>query len=91
MITIEHTDTFGGEANYCWVKRWKCAAELTDVQAIRLAKSLTGYTGHKCRKNDMGDSIALYPARVCQVIFIGHAEPEYAQGVEVDAQGNEVT
>lgn len=20
-ITIEHTDTFGGEANYCWVRR----------------------------------------------------------------------
>ena len=35
-FTYEYTDTFGGEANYCWVKRGKVSApELTHY----------GYTG----------------------------------------------
>jgi hypothetical protein len=71
MITIEHTDTFGGEANYCWAKRWHSFRKLTDLQAVRLAKSLCGLSGCRCHSEDWGDVIALYPAGICQVIFVG--------------------
>lgn len=76
--TIEHTDTFGGEANYCWAKRWNLNRNLSDLALVRLAKQLTGLTGHPCRREDWGDTIALYPRGICQVIFIGYAESEYA-------------
>lgn len=90
MLTIEHTDTFAGEANYCWVKRWKCDEELTDRQAIRLAKKLAGLTGHPCRVENIGGDIAIYPRRICQVVFIGYAETEYALRVQVDRDGNDI-
>lgn len=90
MTQIEYTDTFGGEANYCWVKRWKCAAELSDRQAVRLAKKLAGLTGHPCRVEDWGGDIAIYPRGICQVIFVTYAETGYAQGMEVDAKGEEL-
>lgn len=77
--TIEHTDTFGGEANYCWAKRWHLNREMSDLALVRLAKELTGLTGIPCRREDMGDSIALYPRGICQVVFIAYAESEYAE------------
>ncbi len=76
MITIEHTDTFGGEANYCWAKRWHSFAQLTDLQAVRLAKKLCGLSGHPCRSENWGDVIALYPRGICQVIFIGYQDDD---------------
>ncbi len=87
-IQIEYTDTFGGEANYCWVRRWHCKADLTNRQAVTLAKKLTGLTGVPCRKDSFGDSAALYPRGICQVVFIGYSEPGYEDGLEVDAHGN---
>lgn len=86
-IQIETTDTFSGEANYSWVKRWHCKANLTDAQAVRLAKKLTGWTGHRCERENQGDCIALRPRGVCHVIFITYSEPRYADGPEVDAHG----
>ncbi len=91
MLTIEHTDTFGGEANYCWVKRWKCGAELTDKQAIKLALDLAGLKGVPCRVENIGETIAIYPRRICQVVFINYAETDYAQGVEVNARGDVIS
>jgi hypothetical protein len=91
MIQIEHTDTFGGEANYCWASRWHTAADLTDRQAIKLAKSLAGLTGVPCRKEEYGDMIALYPRGICQAIFISYVEPGYSAGKCVDADGMEVS
>ena len=76
MKTIEHTDTFGGEANYSWVRRWHTSRDLTDLQLVRLAKRLTGLTGHPCRTENMGDCIALYPRGICHVVFIAHAPYE---------------
>lgn len=87
-LQIEYTDTFGGEANYCWVSRWFCKDDCTDAQAVRLAKVLTGLTGYRCRREDWGDTIALYPANMCRVIFVSYAEPGYENGKEVDRAGN---
>lgn len=71
-INVEVTDTFGGEANYCWVKRYKMEMpdEVSDRTIIRRVKAETGYKGVACRKEDMGDFIALYPRNDCIVIFI---------------------
>ncbi len=92
MITIEHTDTFQGESNYCWVNRWHCKAELTDKQAVRLAKKLAGLTGHRCEVSYYGDMIDIRPRRMCQVIFVGYDEADRAErhGVEIDSHGDPV-
>lgn len=70
MTTIEYTDTFGGEANYSWVRRYFTRRTLTDAQAVRLAKSLVGLTGIRCTRESFGDCIALRPAGHCTVLFI---------------------
>ena len=44
-IEIEVTDTFGGEANYCWCRRFTVetnSEELTERQIIRRAKKIAG-------------------------------------------------
>ena len=84
-IQFEMTDTFGGEANYCWVRR----AHLRDRPAserglIRLAKAWAGWAGVRCRKENWGETTALYPRRMCQVLFISYVEDDFAQGVRLD-------
>lgn len=71
-ITFEHTDTFGGEANYSWVKRetLESEKELSDLALVRRAKQFAGFTGLKCRVENFGDMIAIYPSHICQVCFI---------------------
>lgn len=80
-FNIEMTDTFGGEANYCWVKRAHIAAEnLTDRQIVRRAKAWAGLTGARCRVDIYGDSIAIYPRGACIVVFVNHCASEHAAG-----------
>ena len=45
---VEYTDLFGGEANYCWVKRFDfdCTG-MTDLQIIRRVKSELGISGNR--------------------------------------------
>ena len=73
-IHYEITDTFGGEANYYWVKRGKIEAkpgeEYSDLAAVRRVKKAIGWEGVKCRKENHGDIIALYPVSSCTVCFI---------------------
>lgn len=64
----EHTDTFGGEANYSWVKRG--IVETSADNPVKAVKKALGIEGVRCRKEDFGDMIALYPYGMCQVIFI---------------------
>jgi hypothetical protein len=90
-IQIEHTDTFGGEANYCWANRWHCKAPLTDRQTVRLAKRLAGLTGVRCRTESYGDEFRIYPAGICQVVFVTYAEDDHAEGTEVDRRGEELS
>jgi hypothetical protein len=70
--SVEMTDTFGGEANYAWVKRrsFRASRALSDLALVRRAKMLMGITGISCRRLDMGDAIALYPCGSCTVVFI---------------------
>ena len=68
-IHIEHTDTFAGESNYSWVRRSTHECNTT-LQAVRIAKKFAQCTGMRTRKEVYGDLITLYPAGLCQVIFI---------------------
>lgn len=69
---VQHTDTFGGEANYCWLneEEFEVPSNASRHQIVKLAKELVGMTGVRCRSYDMGDGYELRPVGLCQVIFI---------------------
>lgn len=72
---VEVTDTFGGEANYSWVRR----AELTVPPAlsrrslVRRAKALMGWTNRPCSVHSYGEQLELRPHGGCVVMFITYA------------------
>lgn len=73
---VEVTDTFGGQANYGWVRR----AELTVPPAlsrrslVRRAKALMGWSGRRCAVYDYGDAqLELRPHCSSVVMFITYA------------------
>lgn len=65
----EYTDTFGGEANYCWIRRGKVSAR-NDRHAMRLAKAAAGISGLRGKRYDFGDSVELRPYGMCTVLFV---------------------
>jgi hypothetical protein len=67
---VEYTDTFGGEANYCWVKRFTLPGQISDLQAVRRAKALVGLTGVRGRTYKHGGNIEFRPYRMATVLFI---------------------
>jgi hypothetical protein len=66
---FEYTDTFGGQANYCWSRRGEVQAR-DEKQAVRLAKKALGLNGVRCRKETLSETIALYPRGSCTVLFV---------------------
>jgi len=71
MWKVEVTDTFGGEANYCWVRRYTCVGgNLTNRQVVRRAKKLAGWSGLRARTMAYGDFFEVRPYGLCQVMFI---------------------
>lgn len=58
---FEVTDTFGGEANYCWANRWTAPATLTKRGVVRALKADMGWTGKKAEVCAFGDSITVAP------------------------------
>jgi len=74
VIQWEMTDTFGGESNYSWVRRGvvdtKEGEDFSDLAAIRRVKKAIGWNGLRCKVDNYGDTIALYPVGMCQVCFI---------------------
>ena len=64
----EHTDTFGGEANYCWVNRG--TVNTKGKNPVKAVKAALGMQGVACRRFDYGDMIELRPYGICHVIFI---------------------
>jgi len=65
----EYTDTFGGEANYCWVRRGEVLAK-NWLGAVRKVKTELGLNGVKCKREFYADMIRLVPYRTCTVVFI---------------------
>lgn len=71
LYNCELTDTFGGEANYSWVKRasFMAGPETSKRALVRKAKQLLGLHGrHKAE--EYGDMIRLTFGRDCIVAFI---------------------
>lgn len=79
---VEMTDTFGGEANYSWVKRGVLNPKMIDGFAsrkslVRQAKKFAGFNGFPATVTDMGDTIEIRPAsRYCVVVFVDWVDDE---------------
>lgn len=69
---FEYTDTFGGEANYSWVKRREeeFPSDISDLALMRRAKKWAGLTNVRGRVDNCGDSIAFYPRGYNTVLFV---------------------
>lgn len=83
MWHVEVTDTFGGEANYCWVNRH--VVEVSDLdngrgafqaRLVRAAKKAEGWTGLRCEVTDHGDSFEVRPRGAAMVMFITWQDSE---------------
>lgn len=70
-IDVEYTDTYGGEANYCWVRRatLDIPEGLTDHAIMRRAKKAVGISGLRGRTYTFGDSAEFRPYGMCTVLF----------------------
>lgn len=74
-FTAEYTDTFGGEANYCWVKRTTFDVKTNSNRAIlRKAKALMGLSNVRGTVEDYGDMLKFTPYRSCTVLFVTYTE-----------------
>lgn len=77
---VEVTDTFGGEANYSWVRRYTLEGSTdtstkADRKLVRDAKAIAGWTGMRCRTDSYGDSVTVTPIgrnAPCWVMFINY-------------------
>ena len=74
---VEYTDTFGGEANYTWVRRIEFDVKTNTNRAIlRKAKALMGLSNIRGTWEDFGDMLRFKPYRSCTVMFITYSEEE---------------
>lgn len=71
MYDVEVTDTFGGEANYCWVLRFSVRAA-SPVGAIRIAAKKTGFRFRKVA--DFGDCIRYNAKHATVCAFVTNHE-----------------
>jgi len=72
-IPFEMTDTFGGEANYAWVRRGVVELKegASDLALVRAVKRALGLEGVRCTRRECGGIIELRPVGACVVVFIG--------------------
>ena len=70
----QHTDTFGGEANYSWLREETITlpSSATDRTIVRAGKAALGLTGVRCRTCHLGgyEGFELRPYGSCTVVFI---------------------
>jgi len=79
---IEVTDTFGGEANYSWVKRYsiEVAEDASDVAIVRAAKKAAGWKGWRCNTERVGEGFEMRPRDgTCVIMFISYDYNEIAK------------
>jgi len=67
MYEVEMTDTYGGEANYCWVTRENIDAD-SHKQAISKFKKIHGVGRHR-KVMDTGDMVRVDVVGACVCIF----------------------
>lgn len=66
---IELTDTYGGEANYSWVSRFKVYAK-SELAALRMFTRETGLAGRLRKVADYGDFARYDVARAALCVFV---------------------
>jgi len=72
---VEYTDTFGGEANYSWVRRAVVNGP-SDISSkaqgliMRRAKAAVGLNGVRGVTQDYGDGYEFRPFGSCTVLFV---------------------
>ncbi len=71
LYDIEVTDTFEGEANYCWVRRYQVRAVSMRGAANALSRREGGYW---CKDFDCGDMARYNMRGACICAFISWAE-----------------
>ena len=76
---IEVTDTFGGEANYAWVRRKTVevpdkALKTANRTLVRIAKKEMGWTGERCTTQALGEMIEVRLNCAHIVMFITFGE-----------------
>lgn len=56
-LDCEYTDTFGGEANYCWIQResLELPCNISDLALVRRAKAALGLSGVRGVMHNHGD------------------------------------
>jgi hypothetical protein len=78
---VELTDTFGGEANYSWVKRHSIPVpemrhdkdyKYVEAQAKRIAKNAVGLNGVRGEWENWGDTYVFRPRGMCQILFVNY-------------------
>ena len=71
QIEVEYTDTFGGEANYCWVKRATLDMPVGSSRKtiMRRCKAAMGLSGLRGQVSELGDEWHFRPARHCTVMM----------------------
>ena len=73
-IHYEITDTFGGEANFSWVKRCKIEGKPGEdhsiLAAVLRAKKDAGWENVQCKREDYEGLIVLRPVEQCVIMFI---------------------
>lgn len=73
---VEYTDTFGGDANYSWVKRLEISvpANASQSKIMRHAKAKMGLTGVKGQTFNYGDCYEFRPYGLATVMFVTWVE-----------------
>ena len=81
---IEMTDTFGGEANYCWVNRFLVSASSFQGAMSMISREV----GYRTRKvMDCGD-FARYDAKGAHIcFFVNYADDESEKYARVKTLG----
>lgn len=76
IFQIEYTDTFGGEANYSWVRRktLEAANDISTPELKRLAKGAMGLSGTRGVWSEYGDTMEFKPRGMCTVMFVTFRE-----------------
>jgi len=72
----EFTDTYGGEANYSWVKRATIEGDsgLSNLAVLRRAKAALGLSGLRGKTHHYGDMIEFRPYGMACVMFVTYRE-----------------
>ena len=70
--TVEITDTFAGEPNYSWARRYSFSMDenASDAAVMRRAKREAGYSGIRGRRYKFGDLLEFRPYGECVAMFV---------------------